>query len=111
MSEDGPDGRSRRDLGSAEPRTRALLVWGLVGLGALILVVGSLTVWVKRQAVDTDAWVNASSQMLDDQDVREALSIYIVDQLYQNVDVEARLELRLPEESRRPLGAARRCAP
>ena len=28
------------------PRTRALVVWGLVGLGALILLVGSLTVWV-----------------------------------------------------------------
>ena len=36
--------------------------------------------------------------MLDDQDVREALSVYIVDQLYRNVDVEARLEQRLPED-------------
>ena len=80
------------------PRTRALLVWGLVALGALVLVVGSLTVWVKRQAVDTDSWVDASTQLLEDEDVREALSIYIVDQLYRNVDVQDRLEQRLPED-------------
>jgi hypothetical protein len=78
------------------PRTRTILVWGLVALGALILLVGSLTVWVKRQALDTDAWVNASTELLADEDVRNALSIYIVDQLYQYGDVEGRLEERLP---------------
>lgn len=78
------------------PRTRTILVWGLMALGALILLVGSLTVWVKRQALDTDAWVDSSTQLLDDQDVRNALSIYVVDQLYQYGDVESRLEERLP---------------
>jgi hypothetical protein len=78
------------------PRTRTILVWGLLALGALILLVGSLTVWVKRQALDTDAWVNASTQLLDDPDVRSALSIYLVDQLYEYGDVEQRLEERLP---------------
>ena len=80
------------------PRTRATVVWGLVGLGALILLVGSLTVWVDRQAVDTDAWVETSSQLLEDDDVREALSLYLVDQLYENIDVQARLEQRLPPD-------------
>jgi hypothetical protein len=65
-------------------------------LGALILLVGSLTVWVKRQALDTDAWVNSSTELLDDEDVRNALSIYVIDQLYQYGDVEGRLEERLP---------------
>jgi hypothetical protein len=78
------------------PRTRTILVWGLLVLGALILLVGSLTVWVKRQALDTDAWVNSSTELLDDEDVRNALSIYVVDQLYQYGDVESRLEERLP---------------
>jgi len=80
------------------PRTRALVVWGLVGLGALILLVGSLTVWVDRQAVDTDAWVDTSTQLLEDDEVRDALSLYLVDQLYQNIDVQARLEQRLPPD-------------
>ncbi|HSK15069.1 MAG TPA: hypothetical protein VK915_02780 [Gaiellaceae bacterium] len=80
------------------PRTRTILVWTLLSVGALVLLVGSLTVWVKRQALDTDAWVDTSSQLLADDDVREALSVYIVDQLYVNLDPEARLEERLPED-------------
>ena len=79
------------------PRTRTILVWSLVGFGTLVLLVGSLTVWVKRQALDTDKWVDTSTQLLEDDDVRQALSLYIVDELYTSVDVEARLEQRLPE--------------
>src|SRR5688500_10754885 len=78
------------------PRTRTILVWGLMALGTLILLVGSLTVWVKRQALDTDAWVNSSTELLADPDVRNALSIYVVDQLYEYGDTEGRLEERLP---------------
>ena len=80
------------------PRTRSILAWSLLALGTLILLVGSLTVWVKRQALDTDAWVAASTEMLEDDEIREALSIYIVDQLYENGDVQGRLEERLPPE-------------
>jgi hypothetical protein len=78
------------------PRQRSILVWSLMVLGALILLVGSLTVWVKRQALDTDAWVDSSADLLADGDVRNALSLYVVDQLYEYGDVEGRLEERLP---------------
>ena len=74
------------------------MAWSLLVLGALILFVGSLTVWVKRQALDTDAWVATSTEFLEDDEIRGALSVYIVDQLYENVDVEARLEQRLPPD-------------
>ena len=84
--------------GGLSPRTRSILAWSLLALGTLILLVGSLTVWVKRQALDTDAWVDVSTQLLDDEDVRSALSVYIVDQLYTNVDVQDRLEERLPPD-------------
>ena len=84
--------------GGLSPRTRAILAWSLLGLGTLILLVGSLTVWVKRQALDTDAWVDVSTQLLDDEEVRAALSVYIVDQLYTSVDVQDRLEQRLPPD-------------
>ena len=82
----------------AAPRTRSILAWVLLGLGTLILLVGSLTVWVERQALDTESWVDVSSELLEDDEVREALSVYIVDQLYANADVEARLEQRLPPD-------------
>ena len=58
------------------PRTRSILAWSLLGLGALILLVGSLTVWVKRQALDTDAWVATSTEFLEDDEIRAAFSIY-----------------------------------
>ena len=92
-------------------RTRAILAWSLLVLGALILLVGSLTVWAKRQALDTDAWVAMSTEFLEDDEIRAALSVYIVDQLYENGDVEARLEERLPPELDRiaaPLAGALR---
>jgi hypothetical protein len=83
-------------LGSMSPRTRSILAWTLLVVGALVVFVGSLTVWVKRQALDTDAWVDTSSNLLQDDDVRQALSIYIVDQLYANLDPQATLEQELP---------------
>jgi hypothetical protein len=78
------------------PRTRTILVWTLLGLGTLIVLVGSLTLWVKRQALDTDSWVDTSSQLLADDEVRQALSVYLVDQLYANVDPQEALAQGLP---------------
>jgi hypothetical protein len=78
-------------------RTRTILVWVLLVLGTVVILVGSLTLWVKRQALDTDAWVNTSSALLEDDDVRGALSIYIVDELYANLDPAGTLEDQLPE--------------
>jgi hypothetical protein len=77
-------------------RRRSIAVWALIFLAALIGFVGALTVWVQRQALETDAWVATSSRLLEDDEIRGALSIYLVDQLYANVDVPAELEARLP---------------
>jgi hypothetical protein len=78
------------------PRTRSILVWVLFALGTLVVLVGSLTVWVNRQALDTDAWVKTSTNLLENDEVREALSVYIVDQLYASADPQEALEERLP---------------
>jgi hypothetical protein len=78
------------------PRTRTILAWVLFALGTLVIFVGSLTVWVRRQALDTDAWVRTSGDVLENDEVRAALSVYIVDQLYQYADPQAVLEERLP---------------
>jgi len=70
--------------------------WALVVLATVIGLTSALNVWVKRQALSTDHWTNASSQLLENDEIRGALSIYLVDQLYENVDVAAGLEQRLP---------------
>ena len=79
------------------PRTRTILAWVLFAVGTLVILVGSLTVWVRRQALDTDSWVKTSSNLLEDDEVRMALSVYIVDQLYANAEPQEVLEDQLPE--------------
>ena len=74
------------------------LPWTLVVLAAVIALVSALNIWVKRQALDTNNWTNASAQVLQDPRVRSAISVYLVDQLYQNVNVAAELEQNLPAQ-------------
>ena len=78
-------------------RKRSIFAWVLFALGTLVFLVGSLTVWVKRQALDTDAWVATSANLLENDEVRQALSVYIVDQLYANAEPQQVLEEELPE--------------
>jgi len=75
---------------------RSWVPWALVVLAALITLVASLNVWVKRQALDTNNWTNASGKLLEDERIRSALSVYLVNQLYQNVNVSQELQQELP---------------
>ena len=55
--------------------------------------------------LDTDNWVDASDQVLEEPAVRAALSTYLVNELFSYVDVSAQLEDRLPDSlsgARRP---------
>src|SRR5512132_3238243 len=85
----------------AEPeplsRRRAISVWTLVVVASILLLLSSLTVWVKRQALDTDAWTNASGQMLANDEIRQQLSIYLVDTLFSSSDATARIQQALPQ--------------
>jgi hypothetical protein len=80
------------------PRWRRITIWVLIVLAGLIGLVSAVTVWAKRQALETDQWVATSSRLLEDDEIRGALSLYLVDQLYANVDVAADLKARLPPE-------------
>jgi hypothetical protein len=93
------------DIPAAEPVSktrharlawRTWVPWVLVVVAAVIGLVSALNVWVKRQALNTDNWTNASSQLLENDKIRGALSVYLVDQLYQNSNVTQRLQQRLP---------------
>jgi hypothetical protein len=81
---------------SGPTRRRSVLIWVLIVLAALIGFVSTLTTWVNRQALDTTSWTNASTKLLDEPAVRSALSVYVVNQLYDNVDVSGQLEQKLP---------------
>ena len=69
-------------------------------------MLGSLTVWAKRQLLDTDTWVKSSSTMLEDPEIRDAISTYAVDALFSNVDVAAQLQQQLPDQASALAGPA-----
>jgi hypothetical protein len=75
-------------------------VGALVLLGALCILVSTVSVWVRDAALDTDVWVDQSGQLLESPEVQDALAVYIVDQAYSAPEVQARLETSLPEELR-----------
>jgi Short C-terminal domain len=67
----------------------------------LAVVVGffaCFAVWVNRQALNTANWTKTSGQLLANHQIDEALSIYLVNQLFSSVDVEHELEIVLPKE-------------
>src|SRR5262249_10843804 len=76
---------------------RRTIVWVLVVLASVIRCASVLTTWLNRQLLDDHSWRNASKQLVQDPVVRNAVSVYLVDQLYQNVDVAAQLEQQFPK--------------
>jgi hypothetical protein len=92
----------------AMSRRRSWLVWGLVVLATVLALVASMTVWTKRQLLDTDNWTSSSAKILGNDDVRAALSSRLVNLLNERVDIEAQLEERLPAraEGAAPFAAA-----
>ena len=79
-------------------RSHRTAVWVLITLGTLVMVLSTLNTWVERQLLDTNSWVNASTALLDDDDVRNELSVRLVNALYENVDVGPAIDERLPEQ-------------
>jgi hypothetical protein len=62
---------------------RILTIWTLVVLATLVTLGATLTVWTKRQLLDTDEWTRTSSELLADRDVRSVVSQKLVDLLEQ----------------------------
>jgi hypothetical protein len=72
--------------------------WTLVVIATVIALVAALNLWVKRQALDTNNWTNTSSRLLENDQIRSALSVYLVNQLYTNVNVSQELQKELPPQ-------------
>src|SRR5215211_254081 len=77
---------------------RRAVVWTLIVVASLIAFASVLTTWVDRQMLDTQSWEDASAELIEDPEVREAVSVYLVDELYANVDVASGLAERLPAD-------------
>jgi hypothetical protein len=83
-------------IDDADQRPHRLAVTLLTILGAIVLLVTTVNVWVDRAALNTDNWVDAADDLLADEDIRLALSAFLVDELYANVDVSGEIAKILP---------------
>jgi hypothetical protein len=79
-------------------RARRRIVKGLIVLASFLAFLSVIGIWVERQALNTDDWVHTSGELIEDERVRTAVADYLVDQLYENVDVEKDIEERLPND-------------
>jgi hypothetical protein len=89
-------------------KRRSALVWALLVVSTLILLVASLTVWSKRQLLDTDNFTESSAKLLANDEIRTALSARLVDLLDQRVDFQTQLKQQLPAnvQAAAPIAAA-----
>jgi hypothetical protein len=78
----------------------------LVVLASVLAFVSVFAVWAKRQLLETDTWTNTSSKLIENTDIRSAVSEFLVSQLYANVDVEAQLSKALPSDLKPLAGPA-----
>lgn len=89
-------------MGSAPPpaarRGHRVLVACLLAAGVLVGFFACFSVWVNRQALNTEDWTRTSSALIANPQVEAALSTYLIDQLYGSVDVAGEIKSALPSE-------------
>jgi hypothetical protein len=74
------------------------LVRSLIGVATVLGVVAIFAVWANRQLLDTGYWTSTNTRLIESPPIREAVSGYLTEQLYANVDVAGELKKELPSE-------------
>jgi Short C-terminal domain len=101
--------------GTAEPaspaparrsRGRSVVVFVVLVLAGLLLLLSSFAIWVNRVALNTDVFADTSTELIEDDAIRQAVSTRVVDELFESVDVEAELQKQLPPDYQRLAGPA-----
>jgi hypothetical protein len=83
-------------LSDAAVRRRRVLPIALLILATIIGITSVLALWVKRQALETETWVELSGELLEDEAIRDAVGDFIVNAIFENVDVEGEIAGALP---------------
>jgi hypothetical protein len=86
---------STPDAGSPH-RQRRTAVYALLAVASLLAFLSVFAIWANRQALENDTWTDTSTELLEDEDIREAVAGFMVEALFTNVDVEAELQQALP---------------
>ena len=84
---------------NGEKRSRRAVPIILIVLATLIGILSVLAIWVKRQALETDTWVDTSGQLLEDETISDAIGDFLVASLFDNVDVQGEIASKLPPQA------------
>jgi hypothetical protein len=68
----------------------------LVILASIVLLIGTLSVWIARQVLDTNDWVRTSNALIRDPRIQQATASYAADQLLQKGVLTQKLKEVLP---------------
>ncbi|MGA8363498.1 MAG: SHOCT domain-containing protein [Solirubrobacteraceae bacterium] len=102
-----PPGGSPPDSSPSAPlSSHKWLVRSMLGLAAVLSVIGIFAVWANRQLLDTSYWTETNTALLENHAIQEQLSSYLTDQLYANVDVAGEIRSGLPSELKPLAGPA-----
>ena len=75
-----------------------ILVRVILVVATVLAIFAIFAVWANRQLMNPTNWAKTSTALLQKQTIRTALSGYLIDQLYANVDVQAQLKSGLPPQ-------------
>ncbi len=103
-------GEGGRDTAPPSPArglsSHTWLVRSMLGLAAVLSVVGIFAVWANRQLLDTSYWTETNTKLLENGAIQNELSSYLTDQLYTSVDVAGEIRADLPSELKPLAGPA-----
>lgn len=81
-------------------RGRGWAVGLLIVLGLILLAAGNVTFWLRGTVLNTNRWVRAVGPLTQNEVVANAVSLYVVEGLFDLVDVDQTLAEALPPEVR-----------
>ncbi len=82
----------------AVSRARRIWVRAILVLATVLGVLAIFAIWANRQLLNPTNWSKTSTALLQKPAIRSAVSGYLIDQLYANVDVEGELKSGLPSQ-------------
>jgi hypothetical protein len=77
---------------SSPIRARRRIALALIVVATLCGLLAIFALWANRQLLNTDNWVDTSSELLENDAIRTQIADFSVEQLYANVDVQGELE-------------------
>jgi hypothetical protein len=97
---------SRTPHSDGAKRAHRFVVPALLAVATIVWLAAAVSVWVNRQALNTDNWTKTSSRLLANEKIDAAVGGYLVNELFTGVDVAGSIEAKLPKQLKAASGPA-----